>query len=85
MVMNNNETLRHIIFKLLKEKYPKLMDVQVDSYSDNGKYYYTIFLGFKYNDVIWNDDIKIKQEVKNLFKNIYPHDNLQQVSYFDPN
>ena len=42
--MTNNETLRTIILKMLKDEYPKIKDVKVVSYNDEGKYYYNIFL-----------------------------------------
>ena len=83
--MTNNETLRTIILKMLKDEYPKIKDVKVVSYNDEGKYYYNIFLGFNNEDHEKLDDCDIKRNTRKVFNIVYPHDTLQSTSFFNPN
>lgn len=69
---------------MIVEEYPTLKDVQVISYNDSGKYYYNIFLGIKYEDLLMINELDIKGKVKEIFKYIYPHDTLQGVYFYDP-
>ena len=62
-------------------------DIKVLSYGNEGKYYYTIFLGIN-PDIVHSmdfngNDLKIK--TRELFSYIYPHDNLQGINFFNPN
>jgi hypothetical protein len=82
--MTNNEILGRIVLKMLKEEYPTIKDVKVVSYSDNGKYYYTIFLGINYDDLMDLDDVELKLKVRDLFKLVYPHDTLHNTSFYNP-
>ena len=69
---------------MLKEEYPTIKDIRVVSYSDEGKYYYTIFLGIKYSDRMDLDDVELKSKVRQLFNYIYPYDTLRHVSFYNP-
>lgn len=82
--MNNNETLRKIILRMVGEEYPDVKDVKIVSYDNEGKYYYTIFLGIKYGDLMNYDDTELKKRTRELFNYVYPHDTLHNVSFFDP-
>ena len=82
--MNNNEILKRIILKSISEEYPNVKDVKIVSYDNEGKYYYTIFLGIKPNVLIDLDTTELKQKVRELFNYIYPHDTLQSVSFYNP-
>jgi hypothetical protein len=84
IIMTNNEILERIVLKMLKEEYPAIKDIKVLSYSDNGKYYYTIFLGIKYDDRMNLDDVELKLKVRNLFKLVYPHDTLHNTGFYNP-
>lgn len=68
---------------MITEEYPMVGDVQVVSYNDSGKYYYNIFLGIKYEDLLRIDESDIRDKVKEIFKYIYPHDTLQTVRFYN--
>ena len=82
--MTNNETLKRIVLRMLNEEYPELKDVKIVSYDDEGKYYYTIFLGIKPEDSEKLDVIKIRRSVRELFDYVYPHDTLNNINFFNP-
>jgi hypothetical protein len=82
--MNNNEILKRIILKSISEEYPNVKDVKIVSYDNEGKYYYTIFLGIKYDDLTNTDSTELKKRTRELFKYVYPHDTLHNVSFFNP-
>jgi len=82
--MTNNETLKRIILRMLNEEYPMITDVKVVSYDNEGKYYYTIFLGMKFKDFNDLDTTELKQKVRRVFNYVYPHDTLQATNFFNP-
>jgi hypothetical protein len=82
--MNNHQIIKRIILRMITEEYPMVEDVQVTSYNDSGKYYYTIFLGIKYKDLLMINESDIKGKVKEIFKYVYPHDTLLQVHFYNP-
>jgi hypothetical protein len=84
IIMTNNETLKRIILRMIDGEYPMINDIKVVSYDNEGKYYYTIFLGIKPDVLIDLDTTEIKQKVKELFKYVYPHDTLQSISFYNP-
>jgi hypothetical protein len=84
IIMTNNETLRRIILRMVNDEYPMITDTKVVSYDNEGKYYYTIFLGIKPNVLIDLDTTELKQKVRELFNYIYPHDTLHSVSFYNP-
>ena len=62
--MTNNDTLKKIILRMVKEEYPMITDAKVVSYDNEGKYYYNIFLGINpdiVNDMDNNKTTKIKK------------------------
>lgn len=82
--MTNNETLRTIILRMVSEEYPMITDVKVVSYDNEGKYYYNIFLGMKFEEFNDMDTTELKQKVRKVFNFVYPHDTLQSTSFFNP-
>lgn len=82
--MTNNETLKRIILRMLNEEYPMITDVKVVSYDNEGKYYYTIFLGMKFEEFNDMDTTELKQKVRKVFNLVYPHDTLQATNFFNP-
>jgi hypothetical protein len=84
--MDRNNILGSVLIKLLRKDFPDVEDIKVVSYENEGKYYYTIFLGIKPEIVQSMDfsgsDLKVK--TRELFNYIYPHDNLQGVNFFNP-
>ena len=85
--MTNNDTLKRIILRMVKEEYPMITDIKVVSYDNEGKYYYTILLGIN-PDIVQNMDFSgnnVKVKTRELFSYIYPHDNLQGINFFNPN
>ena len=82
--MTNNETLKRVILRTLNEEYPMITDVMVVSYNNEGKYYYTIFLGIKPDILIDMNTTELKQTVRTVFNYVYPHDTLQSTSFFNP-
>ena len=84
--MDRNNILGSVLIKLLKKDFPDVEDIKVVSYENEGKYYYTVFLGVN-PDIIQSMDFSgndIKIRTRELFNYIYPHDNLQNVSFFNP-
>jgi hypothetical protein len=82
--MTNNETLKRIVLRTLNEEYPMITDVMVVSYNNEGKYYYTIFLGIKPDIRIDMNTTELKQTVRTVFNYIYPHDTLNATNFFNP-
>jgi len=82
--MTNNEILRKIILRMVNDEYAMITDIKVVSYDDEGKYYYTIFLGIKPDVLIDIDTTKLKHKVRELFNYVYPHDTLQNISFYNP-
>jgi hypothetical protein len=85
--MTNNDTLRRIILRMVKEEYPMITDVKIVSYDNEGKYYYTIFLGIKpdiINDMDIEKLVELKQKVRKVFNYVYPHDTLLATKFFNP-
>jgi len=82
--MTNNEILRKIILRMVNDEYVMITDIKVVSYDDEGKYYYTIFLGIKPDVLIDIDTTKLKHKVRELFNYVYPHDTLQNISFYNP-
>lgn len=71
----------------LKKEFPYVEDIKVVSYENEGKYYYTIFLGIN-PDIVQSMDFSgndLKIRTRELFHYIYPHDNLQGINFFNPN
>lgn len=84
--MDRNNILGSVLIKLLKKDFPDVEDIKVVSYENEGKYYYTVFLGVN-PDIIQSMDFSgndIKIRTRELFNYIYSHDNLQNVSFFNP-
>jgi hypothetical protein len=85
--MNNNDTLKRIILRMVKEEYPMITDVKVVSYDNEGKYYYTIFLGIKpdiLRDLDWPFTMELKPKIRQLFNFVYPHDTLLATNFYNP-
>jgi hypothetical protein len=82
--MTNNNTLKKIILRMVKEEYPMITDVKVVSYDNEGKYYYTIFLGIKPEILRDLDTTELKPKIRHLFNYVYPHDTLLATNFFNP-
>jgi hypothetical protein len=85
--MDRNNILGSVLIKLLRKDFPDVEDIKVVSYENEGKYYYTIFLGIN-PDIVQNMDFSgnnVKVKTRELFSYIYPHDNLQGINFFNPN
>ena len=72
--------MEKVISKFLSKEFPEVEKVIVISYYDNGKNYDTVALGMKYKNL--NDDAK--EKARTLHRMIFPHDNLQNVIFVDP-
>ena len=78
--MNHREVVEKVIGKFLSKEFPEVIKVIVISYYDNGKNYDTVALAVKYGDL--DDDMK--EKARKLHRLIFPHDNLQNVIFVDP-
>jgi hypothetical protein len=85
--MNRNNMLSSVLNRLLRQDFPDIEDIKVVSYENEGKYYYTIFLGIN-PDIVRSMDFggnNLKVKTRELFNYIYPHDNLLGINFFNPN
>jgi len=70
---------------LLKKRYPSIIEVKVDTDDMDDITYYKIFVGIKYNDLFELDDERVRDDIKDLSKNVLnPNEKIYAIKYFDP-